>query len=66
MDKDIDPLKCQVIGCNARWTVNVGWKKCSKHAWSETTEDTMTFTKKKIFDKPPVRPYTEIDDDGAF
>jgi hypothetical protein len=65
MDKDIDPLKCQVMGCNARWTVSAGWKKCSKHAWS-TEENSIPFTKPSIFDKPPVRPFTEIDDDEPY
>ena len=64
MDKtDIDPLKCQVMGCKKRWTVAFGWKRCSDHAWKEIPENSMPFTKPSIFDKPPVRPFTEIDDE---
>ena len=66
MDKDIDPLKCQVAGCNARWTVSAGWKKCSRHACSEAPENPMPFTKPSLFDKPPVKPFTEIDDDEPY
>ena len=59
-----DPLKCQVHGCNARWTINMGWKKCSKHAWSNNADVEKNI--KKTFDQPPVRPFYEVDDDGVF
>jgi hypothetical protein len=62
---DVDPLKCQVPGCNARWTVSAGWKKCSDHAWTES-ENLPPFTKPSFFDKPPVKPFTEIDDDEPY
>jgi len=67
MDKtDINPLKCQFMGCNNRWTVFAGWKRCSEHAWTEVKENSMPFTKPSFFDRPPVKPFTEIDDDGIF
>jgi hypothetical protein len=61
MDKsDIDPYKCQVSGCNARWSVSAGWKKCSKHAWA--TEDPYEEILKPKFTHPPVKPFHEVDD----
>lgn len=66
MDKpDVDPLKCQVFGCNNKWTVSAGWKKCSDHAW-KNPENSVPFYKPSFFDKPPTRPYTEIDDDEPY
>jgi hypothetical protein len=61
---DVDHLKCQVVGCNAPWTVNAGWKKCSKHAWSENRSDLLTKT--PIFDRPPVKPFVEVDDHEVY
>ena len=63
---DIDPLKCQVMGCEKRWTVAFGWKRCSDHAWKEIPENSMPFTKPTFFDKPPTKPFTEIDDDEPY
>ena len=60
MDKDLDTLKCQVAGCQARWTVSAGWKKCSKHAWM--TDNPYEQVLKPNFTQPPVKPYYEIDD----
>ena len=66
MDKpEIDFLKCQVPGCNKKWTVFAGWKKCSDHAWTDAPT-AMPFTKVGHFDKPPTRPFTEIDDDEPY
>jgi hypothetical protein len=66
MDKpDVDTLKCQVAGCNANWTVSAGWKKCSKHAWSEE-ENSAPKIRTSFFDRPPVRPFTEVDDYEIF
>jgi len=61
---DVDALKCQVAGCNNRWSVNAGWKKCSKHAWDE--EKSKTVLKTPTFTHPPVKPFYEIDDGEAF
>jgi hypothetical protein len=66
MDKDINPLKCQVMGCEKRWTVYAGWKRCSDHAWTEVKEYPTFFNKPSFFDKPPVKPFTEIDDDEPY
>lgn len=66
MDKpEVDLLKCQVAGCNARWTVYCGWKRCSEHAWVDNLP-TNAFAKAPVFDRPPVRPFTEIDDDAPY
>jgi hypothetical protein len=53
-----------VAGCNARWTVSAGWKKCSKHAWGE--EKSVPVLKNVVFTKPPIKPFTEIDDKEIF
>ena len=67
MDKtDTNHLKCQVFGCEKRWTVHAGWKRCSEHAWQEIPENTNVFSKPSFFDKLPVKPYTEIDDDEPY
>lgn len=63
-NQDIDPLKCQVSGCNARWTVSAGWRKCSKHAWTDNTSESVM--KAQTFTQPPVKPYYEIDDREIF
>jgi hypothetical protein len=54
------------MGCEKRWTVYAGWKRCSDHAWTEVKEHPTFFNKPRFFDKPPVKPFTEIDDDGIF
>jgi hypothetical protein len=54
------------MGCNKKWTVYAGWKRCSDHAWTEVQEQLMPFVKPSIFDKPPVKPFTEIDDDEPY
>jgi hypothetical protein len=65
MDKpDVDPLKCQVVGCNAKWTVSAGWKKCSKHAWTDDKSEPVM--KAPTFTQPPVKPFYEIDDREIF
>lgn len=64
MDKDVDPLKCQVVGCENRWTINMGWKKCSKHAWSKDGDYDQILKPK--FTQPPTKPFTEIDDDEPY
>jgi len=61
---DIDPLKCQVAGCNAKWTVSAGWRKCSKHAWNDDTSEPVMKT--PTFTQPPVKPFYEIDDREIF
>ena len=61
---DVDPLKCQVAGCNARWSVNMGWRKCAKHAWTDDRSEPVMKT--PTFDKPPVKPFYEIDDREIF
>jgi len=61
MDKqNVDLLKCQVAGCQARWSVSAGWKKCSKHAWME--ENPYEQVLKPNFTQPPVKPFYEVDD----
>jgi hypothetical protein len=61
MDKpELDSLNCQVAGCNARWTVNAGWKKCSKHAWMEDNPYEQVLKPK--FTQPPVNYFYEVDD----
>jgi len=66
MDKDTNPLKCQVFGCEKRWTVHAGWKRCSDHAWQDIPENSNVFAKPSFFDKPPVKSFTEIDDDEPY
>jgi hypothetical protein len=61
---DLDPLKCQVAGCNARWSVNMGWRKCSKHAWTDDKSEPVM--KAPTFTQPPVKPFTEVDDHEIF
>jgi len=61
---EIDPLKCQVAGCYARWTVDMGWRKCAKHAWTDDKSEPVM--KPLVLDRPPVRPFTEVDDHEIF
>lgn len=60
-NKEIEYLMCQVPGCEKRWTVNMGWRKCAEHAWG--TENSNQKLKATFFDKPPVKPFTEVDKD---
>lgn len=62
--QDVDPLKCQVSGCNNRWTVSSGWKKCSKHAWNDEKSEPVLRT--PTFTQPPVKPFYEVDDGEIY
>jgi len=64
MDKpDVDPLKCQVAGCGKPWSVNMGWRKCSTHAWGKDPDYGLSSVPKVAFKHPPVKPFSEIDDE---
>ena len=56
-------LMCQVAGCGKRWSVNMGWRKCSDHAWGKDPDYGLTPVPKVTFKHPPIKPYVEIDDE---
>jgi hypothetical protein len=56
-------LMCQVAGCGKPWSVNMGWRKCSAHAWGKDPDYGLTPVSKVTFKHPPVKPYSEIDDE---
>jgi hypothetical protein len=60
-------LMCQVAGCGKRWSVNMGWRKCSEHAWGKEPDYGLTkMPGKVVFSHPPVKPFTEVDDHGPY
>ena len=61
-------LMCQAHGCPSRWSVDMGQRFCSKHAWSDS-KDWGSITATAVADKflkPPVKYFTEADDDAIY
>ena len=56
-------LMCQVAGCGRRWSVNMGWRKCSEHAWGKDPDYGLTPVPKVVFKHPPIKPYIETDNE---
>ena len=56
-------LMCQVAGCGKRWSVNMGWRKCSEHAWGKDPDYGLTQAPKVTFKHPPVKPFIETDNE---
>jgi hypothetical protein len=64
-DRDANDTKflmCQVAGCNKRWSVSSGWRKCSEHAWGKDPDFGLS-APKVTFSHPPTKPYSEVDDE---
>jgi hypothetical protein len=62
-ESETKSLMCQEPGCKSRWSVNMGWRKCSQHAWGKSSDFGLSAPSKVVFTQPPVRPYTEVDDE---
>jgi hypothetical protein len=41
----------------------MGWRKCSAHAWGKDPDYGLSSVPKVAFKHPPVKPFTEIDDE---
>ena len=57
-------LRCQAHGCPNNWSVDMGAKLCSKHAWSDSRDwglVTQKITTPKLLRRSPVKPHTEVD-----
>lgn len=54
---EMQRLMCSVPGCPNRWTVKIDKPMCSFHQWGPRKDKPVEFK------QPPVKPYTEVDED---
>lgn len=62
--EDQNSLLCTAHGCPNLWSVNMGRKLCSKHAWSDPKDwglVTQRITTPNLLRRDPVKPHTEVD-----
>ena len=67
-DYEAKSLMCQATGCPNKWSVHMGSRLCSKHAWADPMDwgsITSKLTGNQLM-SPPVRYHTEVDDDAIY